>query len=125
LSIRVRSVRTSLSAWMQLAGERLGPMSRCGHSLSHEAKSAHISALAHLQAMFLRAITAPATTIPDAANDLVTDCTTTSAPCCSGRSSAGVATVESMISGTPRACAISATLAMSKTDCPGLLGNSP
>ena len=51
---------------------------------------------------------------------LVSECTTMSAPCSKGRHRYGVGTVLSTMSGTPWACAISATAAMSITLPAGL-----
>ena len=70
-------------------------------------------------------MTAPHRPKPLLVRLLVADCTTMSAPWQMGRNSAGVATVESQISGRPWLWARSATARMSKNPCCGLLGSSP
>lgn len=70
-------------------------------------------------------MTAPQTPKPLLVMLFVADCTTMSAPWQIGRSSAGVATVESHKSGRLWLWAKSATARMSKKPSCGLLGNSP
>ncbi len=62
---------------------------------------------------------------PLAVIDFVVECTTTSAPNVSGRSSAGVATVLSTISGRPASWAMAATAPMSMMLSSGFDGVSP
>ena len=100
MSTLERRVRMSLSDRMAFIGERFCPLSRLGRVLRYMAKSAFISSGPNLLVMFLRAITAPAMPKPDEVRVLVTDWMTMSAPWASGRSSAGVPTVLSMISGS-------------------------
>ena len=64
--------------------------------------------------------TTPPSVVPWPARYFVAECTTTSAPCAIGVHSAGLGTVLSTTSGTPCACATSATAAMSSTTSPGL-----
>ncbi len=68
---------------------------------------------------------APAMAVPWPPRNLVAECTTMSAPCSSGLSRYGVATVLSTIRGTPLACATSATAAMSMMSFLGLPMLSP
>ena len=55
---------------------------------------------------------------------LVSECTTRSAPCASGRCSTGVANVASTDSSAPASCAIAATASTSVTRVVGLAGVS-
>ncbi len=57
--------------------------------------------------------------------NLVAECTTMSAPCSNGRMSQGLATVLSMMSGTPASWAMSATARMSRKSFFGLPMLSP
>ena len=65
------------------------------------AKLSRRSALSMFVTTGRRAMTAPATPKPLLVMVLVADCTTMSAPCWMGRNRAGVATVESTMSGNP------------------------
>jgi hypothetical protein len=58
--------------------------------------------------------------VPCPPRNFVAECTTMSAPCSNGRMRYGVAIVLSTMSGTPAACAWSATLRMSRMLMRGL-----
>ena len=89
------------------------------------AKSSRSASLGMLVTMPRREISAPAMPNPEEVMLLVTEWTTISAPCCSGRIRAGVATVASTISGMPWLCASAATAATSKKAMLGFDGSSP